>query len=34
VSLFQSAPNGADHVNIGIFVLCLHDQLFRSSVLL
>ena len=32
VSLFHSAPNGPDHIDIRIFVLCLHDQLFRSSV--
>jgi hypothetical protein len=32
VSLLQSTPNGPDHIDIGIFVLCLHDQLFRSSV--
>ncbi len=32
VSLLHSAPNGPDHIDIRIFVLCLHDQLFRSSV--
>jgi hypothetical protein len=32
VSLFQTTPNGPDHIDVGIFVLCLHDQLFRSSV--
>jgi len=32
VSLLHSAPNGPDHIDIGIFVLRLHDQLFRSSV--
>jgi hypothetical protein len=25
VSLLHSAPNGPDHIDIGIFVLCLHD---------
>ncbi len=32
VSLLHSAPNGPDHLDIGIFVLCLHGQLFRSNV--
>jgi hypothetical protein len=32
VSLLHSAPDGPDHIDIGIFVLCLHCRLFRSSV--
>ncbi len=32
VSLLRSTPNGADHIDIDIFVLCLHGQLFRSNV--
>jgi hypothetical protein len=32
MSLLHSAPSGPDHIEIKIFVLCLHDRLFRSSV--
>ena len=32
VSLLHSAPNRPDHTDVEVFVLCLHNQLFRSSV--
>ncbi len=32
VSLLRSAPNRADHIDIAIFGLLLHRQLFRSNV--
>ena len=32
MSLLRSPPNGPDHIDIVIFVLCLHDQLFSSRV--
>jgi hypothetical protein len=32
VSLLHSAPSGPDHIDIKIFVLRLHGQLFRSNV--
>jgi hypothetical protein len=32
VSLLQSVPSGPDYIDIVIFVLCLHGQLFRSNV--
>ena len=32
VSLFNPAPNGLDHIDIAIFGLFLHRQLFRSNV--
>jgi hypothetical protein len=32
VSLFDPAPNGLDHIDIAIFGLFLHRQLFRSNV--
>ena len=32
VSLLHSVPHGPDHVDIEIFVFCLHDQLFRRNV--
>ena len=32
VALFDPAPNGLDHIDIAIFGLFLHRQLFRSNV--
>jgi hypothetical protein len=32
VSLLRSAPNRPDHIDIGIFGLFFHRQLFRSNV--
>jgi len=32
VFLFRPVPDGLDHTNIDIFVLCIHGQLFRSDV--
>jgi hypothetical protein len=32
VSLLQSAPSGPGYIDIVIFVLCLHGQLFCSNV--
>ena len=31
VSLLRSAPNGLDHIDIAIFGMFLHRQLFRST---